>query len=52
MTVRVLSVLAEQLLKHVGGDELQISDEQLSDPPDLIAWRDEERAMTFIKIKR
>lgn len=57
MTVRVLAVLAEQLLKsdwarQPGLSEIAISDEVLLDPPELVAWRDEDKKQTIIRVRR
>lgn len=51
-TVRVLSVLAELLLKETDGQTLEIDDMALLDAPDLKAWRDTKRNVTCISISR
>jgi hypothetical protein len=41
MTIRVLAVVVEQLLLLTGDDELQVTDQAVTDQPDLTAWRNE-----------
>lgn len=58
MTVRVLAVVSEQLLRHFGElkgiemHELALSDEALMDAPELVAWRDEAKMQTIIRVRR
>lgn len=39
VTVLVLSIVIEQLLRTTGGTSVEITDEALMDAPDLRAWR-------------
>lgn len=49
-TIRVLSVIVGQLLKHERGDTIEISDKALLEAPDIEAWRDTDRALTCIRV--
>lgn len=39
VTILVLSVIIEQLLRTTGGQTVEITDQALADAPDLRAWR-------------
>jgi hypothetical protein len=40
MTIRVLAVCVELLQGQMRQDEIRVSDAQVTDQPDLTAWRD------------
>ena len=52
VTLLVLSVVAEQLLRNTGGTSVEISDTALADAPDLKAWRNEDRLTVEIAVSR
>jgi len=52
VTVRALAVAVERLLEFTGGDSLEISDQALSNAPDLRAWRNDDRSTVEIAVSR
>lgn len=52
VTIRVLAVTIELLLKELGGDVVQISDEALAASPDIRAWRVPEHQGVAITVER
>lgn len=52
VTVRVLAVVVELLLTHVGGDCIEISDDNLERSPTLRAWREPARKSVAIAVDR
>lgn len=52
VTVVVLAIVVEQVLKSTGGVSVEISDEALSNAPDLKAWRNDDRSTVEISVSR
>lgn len=52
MTVRVLAIIVERLLVFTDGRALTITDEAITHPPDLRAWRDEPSHSVIITVNR
>lgn len=52
VTVRVLAVIVELLLREIGGDVVEIEDATLANSPDLKAWRENEREAVAITVER
>jgi hypothetical protein len=58
VTVRVLAVVVEQLLDHFGDlkgkelHEIALADALVNDAPELVAWRDEAKRQTIIRVRR
>jgi hypothetical protein len=56
--VRVLAVVVEQLLDHFGDlkgkelHEIALADALVNDAPELVAWRDEAKRQTIIRVRR
>lgn len=52
VTLLVLSVLVEQMLRMTGGTSVEIADSALADAPDLNAWRNEQRYTVELAVSR
>lgn len=52
VTIRVLAVVVELLLREIGGDALEIADEMLAQSPNIKAWRIPELAAVAITVDR
>lgn len=52
VTLKVLAVVVERLLAGHEGEHVVITDEALTDTPDLVAWRDVERRQVVIAVAR
>lgn len=52
VTIRVLAIVVEMLLKVTGAEQAEIGDAAIQDAPDLKAWRDDPRNAVVIEVAR